>query len=115
MKAKMQRGGLTATNRKTAMKALGIKPKSKEFDPSRFGDKASVGTTRKMQKGGSAKPVKKMQRGGNVLGENKWIGDLNQYLQKGVLQDIRNLYTPSKKTVAKKAVTSAKKAGTKKS
>ena len=43
----MQRGGLTATNRKTAMTALGIKPKSKEFDPSRFGDKASVGTTRK--------------------------------------------------------------------
>jgi hypothetical protein len=47
MKTKMQRGGLTATNRKTAMTALGIKPKSKEFDPSRFGDKASVGTTRK--------------------------------------------------------------------
>jgi hypothetical protein len=47
MKAKMQRGGLTATNRKIAMTALGIKPKSKEFDPSTFGDKASVGTTRK--------------------------------------------------------------------
>jgi hypothetical protein len=52
MKAKMQRGGLTATNRKTAMSALGIKPKSKEFDPSRFGDKANSRTTKKMQKGG---------------------------------------------------------------
>jgi hypothetical protein len=145
---KMQRGGLTATNRKTAMKALGIKPKSKEFDPSTFGDKANAGNSRKKyaQGGSQLGPVysgptggrasagtsgpqkqptritgkmknggtKKMQKGGNVLGENKWIGELNQYLQKGVLQDIRNLYTPSKKTVAKNATKGAIKSGVKK-
>jgi hypothetical protein len=79
--------------------------------------KVSASKVAKGKVGGISKAPKtaKMQKGGNVLGENKWIGDLNQYLQKGVLQDIRNLYTPSKKTVAKKAVTSAKKAGTKKS
>ena len=49
----MQKGGrINPTARKTAMTALGVKKKSNEFSPSRFGERANP-TTGKMQKGGS--------------------------------------------------------------
>lgn len=44
-------GGINPTARKTAMTALGVKKKSNEFSPSRFGEKANP-STKKMQKGG---------------------------------------------------------------
>jgi hypothetical protein len=124
MKAKMQKGGgikkasgmkkattMNPTSRSTAMTALGVK-KNNQYSPSKFDDNVTSyarGTgAKKMQKGGT----KKMQIGGGLGRGNKWIGDLNQYLQKGVLEDIRSLYRPAK-SVAKKPV--AKKPVSKKS
>ena len=107
MKAKMQRGGLTATNRKTAMTALGIKPKSKEFDPSRFGDKASVGTTRKKYaKGGpTLGPVYSGPTGGRASagtsGPQKQPTRITGKMQKGGNWVDRNIVNPANKWLDK--------------
>jgi len=97
---KMQKGGrINPTARKTAMTALGVKKKSNEFSPSRFGEKANPTTGSKMMKGGT----KKMQSGG-TLTSPQYIKDLNNYLQKGVLEDIRRVVYGPKKSTAKKPV-----------
>ena len=94
---------MNPTSRSTAMTALGVK-KNNQYSPSKFDDNVTS-----YARGTGAK---KMQIGGGLGRGNKWIGDLNQYLQKGVLEDIRSLYRPAK-SVAKKPV--AKKSATKKS
>ncbi len=73
--------------------------------------KAMYGTSMKsgMMKMGGAK---KMQDGG-TLTSPQYIKDLNDYLQKGVLEDIRRAFLGPKKPVAKKPV--AKKSSPKKS
>jgi hypothetical protein len=119
MKAKMQKGGgmrkastMNPTSRNTAMKALGVKKKSNAYSPSRFGENAAPTTgSAKMKKGGT----KKMQSGG-TLTSPQYIKDLNDYLQNGILEDIRRTFLGpkpvAKKTVAKKPV--AKKSSPKK-
>lgn len=81
----MQRGGLTATNRKTAMTALGIKPKSKEFDPSRFGDKASIGTA-----------GKKRYKTGGMVNSNTKVSALKVAGTKGTKSGVNSKVSASK-------------------
>jgi hypothetical protein len=107
MKAKMQRGGLTATNRKTAMTALGIKPKSKEFDPSRFGDKANAGNSRKKyaQGGSQLGPVYSGPTGGRASagtsGPQKQPTRITGKMQKGGNWVDKNIVDPANRWIDK--------------
>jgi len=92
VRRKMQAGGMTnkiptakgarlnPIGRKTAMTALGVKKKSNEFSPSRFGEKANPTTGSKMMKGGSIKAYKT----GGMVNSNSKVSAIKSAGSKGV-------------------------------